>query len=96
MSLCCFFLLFFFLQSASGTTPFLYLVAHPCSDLLLFIAHLMLKRGTDPNAANEHGLTPLHNACLRAGEGNVLFLLLNGANGDLADKYEDENPSLFR
>eukprot|EP01122_Echinamoeba_exundans_P011084 TRINITY_DN428_c1_g1_i1.p1 TRINITY_DN428_c1_g1~~TRINITY_DN428_c1_g1_i1.p1 ORF type:complete len:1357 (+),score=281.76 TRINITY_DN428_c1_g1_i1:175-4245(+) len=73
--------------SSSGTTPFLYLVAHPCSDLLLFVMHLMLKRGADPNAANEHGLTPLHNACLRAGEGNVLFLLQNGADVNAADKF---------
>lgn len=62
-------------------------MAHPCSDLLLFVMHLMLKRGADPNAANEHGLTALHNACLRAAEGNVLFLLQNGADVNAADKY---------
>ena len=47
----------------------------------------MLKRGADINAKNEHGYTPLHNACLRAGEGTVLFLLQNNAAVDTVSKY---------
>jgi ankyrin repeat protein len=46
-----------------------------------------LKRKCNVNAKNEHGMTPLHNAALRAGEGNVLFLLQNNAKVNETNKF---------
>lgn len=47
-----------------------------------------VKRKCNVNIKNEHGQTPLHNAALRAGEGNVLFLLQNGSKVNETNKYE--------
>lgn len=41
--------------------------------------HLVIKRTKNVNVKNEHGMTPLHNACLRNGEAAILYLLSNGA-----------------
>lgn len=53
--------------------------------------HLIQKRTKNLNIKNEHGMTPLHNACLRNGEGVVLFLLCNGANPNIVNN-QNETP----
>jgi RAP1 GTPase activating protein 1 len=73
----------------SGSTPLHYLMCLPCSDMLMFVLHLMMKRKCNVNAKNEHGMTPLHNAALRAGEGNVLFLLQNNAKVNETNNYQE-------
>jgi ankyrin repeat protein len=76
-------------QNNSGSTPLHYLMCLPCSDMLMFVLHLMVKRKCNVNIKNEHGQTPLHNAALRAGEGNVLFLLQNGSKVNETNNYQE-------
>lgn len=47
--------------------------------MVVFVMHLVIKRTKNVNIKNEHGMTPLHNACLRNGEAVILYLLSNGA-----------------
>jgi hypothetical protein len=46
----------------------------------------LLKKGADPNAKNEYGLTPLHIAAIRGRVDVVRFLLEHGANPNARDK----------
>lgn len=76
-------------QNSGGSTPLAYLVTLPMSDHLIYVLHLMVKKGADVSIPNEHGVTPLHNACLRANEGMVILLVMNGANLDLPTLHKE-------
>lgn len=66
-----------------------YLVTLPMSDYLIYVLHLMVKKEADVSLPNEHGITPLHNACLRANEGMVILLVMIGANLDLPTVHKE-------
>lgn len=76
-------------QSISKSTPLHYLTSLACSDLLLFVMHLIIKRSDLINLKNEFGITPLQNACLRNGEAVILYLLCNGADPNITNNQNE-------
>ncbi|WP_339049781.1 ankyrin repeat domain-containing protein [Rickettsiella endosymbiont of Xylota segnis] len=49
------------------------------------IAELLIEHGADPNATDNEGLTPLHNACFYSGIEISKLLIEKGANVNVAD-----------
>lgn len=58
-------------------------------DETLEVVKLLLDRGADVNAANDHGITPLHGAAYKAANKVVQLLVDRGAKLDALDNGED-------
>ncbi len=58
-------------------------------DETLEVVKLLLDLGSDVNAANDHGITPLHGAAYKGANKAVLLLVDRGAKLDAQDKGED-------
>jgi len=58
-------------------------------DQTVELLKLLLDRGADVNAANDHGMTPLHGAAYKAANKAVQLLVDRGAKLDAKDKGED-------
>src|SRR5438067_6590822 len=55
----------------------------------LDLVKLLIDRGADVNAANDHGITALHGAAYKGANKTVQLLVDHGANLEAKDKGED-------
>lgn len=72
-----------------GTTVLHYAVRTTLNDAFLFLSVLqtLLERKADVDACNQYGETPLHQACFRGNDLAVVWLIMQQADINHADRY---------